>query len=74
MIKNVSLITASSYISMLFLGVAGTLIGAASRNIGLSPFEIGLMIAIQNLGFMVSVLVSGALADTVEKPKLLLPY
>lgn len=72
MIKNVSLITASSYISMLFLGVAGTLIGAASRNIGLSPFEIGLMIAIQNLGFMVSVMVSGALADTVEKPKLLL--
>jgi MFS family permease len=72
MIKNVSVITASSYTSMLFLGVAGTLIGAASRNIGLSPFEIGLMIAIQNLGFMLSVLISGALADTVEKPRILL--
>jgi MFS family permease len=72
MIKNVSIITASSYISMLFLGVAGTLIGAASRNIGLSPFEIGLMIAVQNLGFMLSVLISGALADTIEKPRILL--
>lgn len=72
MIKNISVITASSYTSMLFLGVAGTLIGAASRNIGLTPFEIGLMIAIQNLGFMLSVLISGALADTVEKPRLLL--
>ena len=38
MIKNVSVITASSYISMLFLGVAGTLVGAASRNIGLLTF------------------------------------
>jgi MFS family permease len=72
MIKNVPVITASSYISMLFLGVAGTLIGASSRNIGLSPFEIGFMIAIQNLGFMLSVMISGALADTVEKPKILL--
>jgi fucose permease len=72
MIKNVSAITASSYLSMLFLGVAGTLIGAASRNIGLSPFEIGLMIAVQNMGFMLSVMVSGALADSVEKPKILL--
>ena len=71
MIKNYSAITASSYLSMLFMGVAGTLIGAASRNIGLSPFEIGLMITVQNLGFMLSVMVSGAMADTVEKPKIL---
>ena len=71
MIKNFSAITASSYLSMLFMGVAGTLIGAASRNIGLSPFEIGLMITVQNLGFMLSVMVSGAMADTVEKPKIL---
>jgi fucose permease len=72
MIKNIPAITASSYLSMLFLGVAATLVGAASRNIGLSPFEIGLMIAVQNLGFMLSVMVAGALADTVEKPRILL--
>lgn len=72
MIKNISFITATSYTSMLFLGVAGALIGAAARNIGLSPFQIGLMIAVQNLGFMLSVLISGALADTHQKPRILL--
>jgi fucose permease len=72
MIKSIPTITASSYLSMLFLGVAATLVGAASRNIGLTPFEIGLMIAVQNLGFMLSVMVAGALADTVEKSRILL--
>ena len=72
MIKNTSIITSSSYISMLLLGVAATLIGAAARNIGLSPYEISLMIMIQNLGFMVSVIISGALADTYSKPKILM--
>lgn len=57
---------------MLFLGVATALIGAAARNIGLSPFQIGLMITFQNLGFMLSVMISGALADTHEKSKILL--
>jgi MFS family permease len=71
MIKNLSAITASSYLSMLFLGVAGTLVGAAARNIGLSPFEIGLMITIQNIGFMLSVMVSGAMADSYPKPRIL---
>jgi fucose permease len=72
MIKNKSLITASAYVSMLLLGVAATLIGAAARNIGLSPFEISLMIMVQNLGFMVSVMISGALADTYSKPRILM--
>ncbi len=72
MIKNKSLITASSYVSMLLLGVAATLIGAAARNIGLSPYEISLMIMIQNLGFMVSVMISGAMADTYSKPRILM--
>lgn len=72
MIKNTSIITATSYTSMLFLGVATALIGAAARNIGLSPFQIGLMIAFQNIGFMLSVMVAGALADTHEKSKILL--
>ncbi|MGB3701612.1 MAG: MFS transporter [Anaerolineales bacterium] len=72
MVKNTSIITSSSYISMLLLGVAATLIGAAARNIGLSPYEISLMIMIQNVGFMVSVMISGALADTYSKPKILM--
>lgn len=72
MIKNTTAITMSSYLAMLFLGVAGVLIGAAARNIGLSAYEIGLMIASQNLGFILSVLVTGSLADTQSKPKLLL--
>jgi len=67
MIKNISAITASSFLSMLFLGVAATLIGAAARNIGLTPNEIGLMITFQILGFMISVLISSALADYHEK-------
>jgi predicted MFS family arabinose efflux permease len=71
MIRNVKAITASSYLSMFFLGVAASLIGAAARNIGLSPYQIGLMLAVQNIGFMPSILLSGALADTYEKPKIL---
>ena len=56
---------------MFFLGVAASLIGAAARNIGLSPYQIGLMITAQNIGFMLAVLVSGALADTYAKSKIL---
>jgi predicted MFS family arabinose efflux permease len=56
---------------MFFLGVGGTIIGGAARNIGLTPYQIGVFISIQNLGFMVSVTISGALSDTYEKPKIL---
>ena len=72
MIKNIKAITASSYLSMLFLGVGSSIVGAAARNIGLSPYQIGLLISIQNVGFAIAVLVTGALADTYDKPKLLL--
>jgi len=72
MIKSTRIITAATYSSMLFLGISSSLIGAAARNIGLTPFEIGLMIASQNIGFMISVLASGALADRLEKPRILL--
>ena len=71
MIKNVKAITASSYLSMFFLGVSAALIGAAARNIGLSPYQIGLLIAAQQVGFILSVSFSGALADTSEKPRIL---
>lgn len=65
-------LTLASYLSMLFLGVASSLIGGAARNIGLDPFQIGLMIAAQNVGFMIAVLVSGTVSDVFEKPKILL--
>ena len=71
MIKNIKIITGSAYMSMFFLGVSASLIGAAAHNIGLSPYQIGLMIAAQNVGFTVSVLISGALADQYEKTKIL---
>jgi fucose permease len=57
---------------MLFLGLASSLIGAAARNIGLTPSQIGLMIAVQNVGFGLSVWLSGALADTRPKPRLMM--
>ena len=71
MIKNIKAITLATYFTMFFLGVAGSLIGAAARNIGLEPYQIGLLTSIQNVGFMISVSISGALADTYEKPKIL---
>lgn len=72
MIRNTKAITASAYMSMFFLGVSATLIGAAARNIGLSPYQIGLLMAVQNVGFILSVSISGALSDTYEKPRILL--
>jgi MFS family permease len=72
MIQNINAITAASFLAMFFMGIYSSMIGAAARNIGLTPYQIGLMIAIQNLGFMVSVLVSGALADTYPKPRILM--
>jgi fucose permease len=72
MIRDVKAITASSYLCMFFLGVSASLIGAAARNIGLSPYQIGLLIAAQQVGFVLSVLISGTLSDTYEKPRILL--
>lgn len=72
MIHNIKALTASSYMSMFFLGVSATLVGAVAQNIGLTPFQIGLLITAQNVGFTVSVLVSGALSDSTDKPKILL--
>jgi MFS family permease len=70
-IKNTKAITISAFLSMFFLGVGTTIVGAAARNIGLTPYQIGLLISILNLGFMMSVVVSGALSDTHEKPRIL---
>jgi len=71
MIQNRSALTVSSFFSMFLLGIGQTIIGASARNIGLSPYQIGLMIAAQNLGYIISVTVSGVLSDSYEKPRLL---
>lgn len=71
MIRNVRAITAASFLAMLFMGVGGALVGSAAREIGLTPTQIGLLITLQNLGFAVSVTVSGALADTRPKTAIL---
>lgn len=57
---------------MFFIGVGTAIIGAASRNIGLSPYHIGLLIAMQNIGFVFSVVTFGTLADRYEKTFLML--
>ena len=57
---------------MFFMGVGTTVIGAAAKNIGLSPYQIGLQLTIQNVGFIISVSIFGTLSDTYEKSKLLL--
>jgi MFS family permease len=71
MIHNRGVITASTFCTMFFVGVGTAVIGAASKNIGLTAPQIGLMITLQNAGFLFSVLICGALADTVRKTLLL---
>ena len=72
MIRSKGVITGSAYTAMFFLGVSIQVVGAAARNIGLEPAEIGLLLAAQNVGFIVGVIAAGSLADTRSKPKILL--
>ena len=53
------------------MGVGTAIIGAASKNIGLEPHQIGVLIAIQNVGFIFSVTVGGMLADRFSKTGLM---
>ena len=71
MAVNRSVLTGSSYVSMFFLGVGTAVIGAASGSIGHTPYQTGLLISVQNVGFIVSVLASGALADSSDKARLM---
>ena len=71
MIRNRNILTMSSFTAMFFLGVGAAIIGAASRNIGLSPFQIGLLLVTQNIGFILSVITAGTLADSADKARLL---
>ena len=63
--------TGSAFLSMFFLGVGVAIVGATARAVGLAPSEIGYLIAAQNVGFGVSVVVSGGLADRHSKPVIL---
>ena len=72
MIRSTKALTVSSFFCMFFLGIATTVVGAAARNIGLFPYQIGLLLAIQNVGFLISVSVGGTFSDTYDKPKILL--
>ncbi len=72
MIRNPKALTVSCLLSGFFIGVGTTVVGAAARNIGLTPYEIGLMFAFQNVGFIISVSTAGSLSDTFEKPRILL--
>jgi len=65
-------LTGSAFAAMFFLGVSTAIIGAAARNIGLTPVQIGLLLTGQNFGFIVAVLIGGALADVWPKTRLLL--
>jgi predicted MFS family arabinose efflux permease len=71
-IRNKIVITAASYVAMFFLGVSIQIVGAAARNIGLSAYEIGLLVSAQNVGFVFGVVIAGSLADTRSKPRILL--
>jgi len=71
MIHNRYVLTMSSFAAMFFLGVGTAIIGAAARNIGLSPDQIGFLLAIQNIGFVLSVVTVGSLADSSDKAKLM---
>jgi predicted MFS family arabinose efflux permease len=72
LIRNTNAITVSCYLSMLFLGVAMATVAAAARTIGLTPYQIGLLLGFQNIGFAFSVALSGALADVYHKTRIML--
>ena len=71
MLRSTKLLTLLSFLSMFFLGVGSTIIGAAARNIGWTPSQIGFMLALEHIGFMLAVILSGALADAYDKTKIL---
>ena len=71
MISHRGVLSGGSYVSMFFLGVGTAVIGAASGSIGHTPYQTALLITAQNVGFIVSVLCAGALADSSDKARLM---
>ena len=70
-IPSASLATLGSFAAMFTLGIAASLVGGAARNIGLGAAQIGVLLAVQNLGFVAGVAAAGALADRGEKTTIL---
>ncbi|MFW6291900.1 MAG: MFS transporter [Spirochaetota bacterium] len=70
-ISSTRVATGSSFLSMFFLGVGVAIVGATARAVGLSPSEIGYLIAAQNVGFGIAVVAGGALSDLYRKPVIL---
>jgi len=65
-------LTVASFLSMFFLGVGLSVIGAAAPAIGLRPEQIGILQTVQSLGTIVALLVVGYLSDVYSKPRILL--
>lgn len=56
---------------MFFLGIGLAIVGATARGVNLDAAQIGYLLAAQNIGFGVSVVISGALADRFRKSLML---
>jgi fucose permease len=56
---------------MLFLGLGISLVGASARNAGIEPAQVGLLVTVQQLGFLTSVAIAGSLADRRSKTLIL---
>ncbi len=70
-ITNRDIATGSAFLSMLFLGVGVAIVGATAQAVGLTASQIGYLIAAQNVGFGIAVVVGGALSDLYPKPAIL---
>jgi MFS family permease len=70
-IKSRPVATGSAFLSMFFLGVGVAIVGATARVFGLAPAQIGYLVAAQNVGFGVAVVIAGALSDVYHKPFIL---
>lgn len=63
--------TLFSFLSMFFLGVGMSVIGAAAQNIGLETYQIGLLQTLQYVGFAAAVTLFGVLSDRYSRTGLL---
>ena len=70
-IANRGIATGSAFLSMFFLGIGVAIVGATARAVGLSASQIGYLIAAQNVGVGIAVVVGGALSDLHPKPTIL---
>lgn len=60
-----------AFVSMFFLGLGVTLVGATAQNVGIAPEQVGILITIQQLGFLSSVALAGSMADRKSKTAIL---